>query len=209
MRLFERYERVVVISLPERTDRRREMVRNLGPIEFFDAVRPFDKGPFQSIGAHGCYLSHLAVLKQGGSVLILEDDCDFLPHAFDYRVPPVGVFYGGWLEMTDSYIIGSHCMGFNARAAKLAASYLTNLLDPDFPADPQAASELGFNPAIRPPVDGAYVWFRRAHPELTTEFARISVQRPSRSDCTPGRFDGIPALRPIAQLGRKLRMVYA
>ena len=56
-----------VINLPYRTDRRSEMQRELSRIgwnaQFFPAIRPASAGSFSSIGAHGCFLSHLAVLK--------------------------------------------------------------------------------------------------------------------------------------------------
>lgn len=211
MSIFAAFDRVIVISLPERKDRRRVMERQGFAFEYFNAIRPADKGQFATVGFRGSYLSHLAVLSHGGSVLILEDDCTFT--ASDYRVP-VGtdIFYGGYEHASDpnnlhdSNIIGAHCMGFSARAAKLASSYLSGLLDGTISPDPRAVAEGGVNPGILPPIDGAYVWFRRAHPELVTVFRKISKQwPPSRSDCTPGRFDGIPTLRPLLGIARQLK----
>ncbi|HAX77040.1 MAG TPA: LPS biosynthesis glycosyltransferase, partial [Cyanobacteria bacterium UBA11372] len=45
----------------------------------FPAIRPDDAGDFPSIGARGCFESHLAILKQAladrlSNVLIVEDD---------------------------------------------------------------------------------------------------------------------------------------
>ena len=202
MRLFESYERVAVISLPARTDRRQAIRRQIGDVEFFDAVRPSTPGPFSSIGHHGCYLSHLALLKPGKSVLILEDDCEFTG---DCIVPAdVDMLYGGWLEMDGDCVVGSHCVGLSARAAALAYAYLSGLIERRIGPDAKAAREPGFNPEILPPIDGAYVWFRRNHPEIKTLFAQISRQRRSRSDVTPGRLDTIPFVRSLIDFGRRV-----
>ena len=92
-------------------------------------------------------------------------------------------------------------MGFSATAIQLLHRYLAGFLAG--PADRKAMTEPGFNPAIRPGIDGVYVWFRRAHPNLTTEFVSLSYQRSSRSDVTPGRLDRIPLLRGPGHLLRK------
>lgn len=96
-------------------------------------------------------------------------------------------------------------MGFSAKAAKMAADYLEGLLDPSFPADATAMTEPMFNPNIRPPVDGAYIWFRRAHPELKTVFKQLAVQRSSRSDITPRHvFDRIWGVKHLADFARSV-----
>jgi glycosyl transferase family 25 len=198
------YDRVVVISLPSRRDRRQQMSRQGFPFEFFNAIRPETSGPFSSVGAYGCFLSHLEVLSHGGSVLILEDDCIFAPEARRYRIPEgTDIFYGSHDHDSD-VMIGAHCMGFSAPAAKLAASYLSGLLDGSVPPDAKAMSEPGYDPNILPPIDGAYVWFRRAHPELTTVFRHVANQRSSRSDITPGRLDSLPAIRSLVSVGRRI-----
>ena len=83
--------RVFIINLEDRPDRRHEMRAELGRIglgddapqvRFFRAHRPEAAGAFPSIGAHGCFMSHLGVLRQARSegcraVLILEDDAAF------------------------------------------------------------------------------------------------------------------------------------
>lgn len=212
--ILNQYDQVRVISLPERRDRRARMRAELERFgvtpDFFDAIRPADKGRFGSAGFHGSYLSHLAVLGEAqGSILILEDDCTFTREASDYRVPEgTDVWYGGF-DDSQGCIIGAHCMGFSARAARLAHEYLSALIEQRIGPAPRAAAEPGYNPLILPPIDGAYVWFRRAHPELVTVFSQIARQRPSRSDCTPGRFDAIPAMRPLVDLGRRVKAAFA
>jgi glycosyl transferase family 25 len=59
-----------------------------------------------------------------------------------------------------------------------------------------------------PPIDGAYVWFRRQEQGFVTKFAQpvVAVQRPSRSDITPAhRFDSIPLLRGPVAAARSLK----
>lgn len=115
------FDRICIINLAHRSDRRREMTRELarlglrpgrGDVDFFEAIRPLDAGPFPSIGARGCFLSHLAVLEDArrdglDSVLILEDDATFVSDVVD-RLPAVAaalaqgdwdVFYGGYRMM--------------------------------------------------------------------------------------------------------------
>jgi glycosyl transferase family 25 len=224
-RLFAAFDRIRIINLHHRTDRRAEMTRELRKVAleadprvaFFPAIAPVDTGPFASKGYHGSFRSHLALLEEaasaGESILILEDDCDFLLQAIT-EYPPLDnwdIFYGGY-EASEpgnpeqSDIIGAHFMGFSARAAPIAADYLRDFLTPDFVPDARAAMQPGFNPAIRPPIDGAYVWLRRAHPELVTVFAFLGMQRPSRTDIGVTRwFDRIPVVRDVAEYLRRVR----
>ena len=204
------FDLIRIINLPSRTDRRQQMTHELkrvglnedSRVAFFTAVQPADAAPFRSRGEKGVFLSHLAVLREAAeasaSVLILEDDADFttaLPTSDRDRLE--GIFYGGYEatspeDLPASDIIGAHCMGFAAPVAKDLVPYLESLLDHPSP----------------PPIDGAYVWFRRAHPEVPTHFAvpPIAVQRPSRSDIAPLRFfDRLPVLRQAAAQARRVK----
>jgi glycosyl transferase, family 25 len=202
--LFDAFESIRILNLPHRTDRRREMLRELDKfglggdrrVSFFAGSVLHDRGAFSSPGTHGCFMSHLALLKDAAQadqrVLVLEDDCDFTAEARDYALPAEwDIFYGGYLadtpeDLHNSNIIGAHCMGYSPRAAKMLADYLEQLLGPDIAPDPVAAARGDYDPAIKPPFDGAIVWFRRAHPELKTVFAEVAVQRSSRSDIAGG-----------------------
>ena len=220
---FDAFDRIDIVSLPHRADRRREMLTNLQGaglhddprVNFFDAYITADFGPFWSRGSHGCFKSHLALLKRAGdlgqSVLILQDDCQFLPAIRDYRVPHgTDIFYGGYKasdssDLDASDIIGAHFMGFSAVAAKAAAAYLAKLLDPDFPPDVKASFAPKFDAKVRPPIDGSLVWFRRAHPHFKTEFNQIGFQRSSRSDITPRFIDKLPVVRAFADVARSAK----
>ena len=202
--LFDAFESIRILNLPHRSDRRREMMGELAKfgladddrVSFFPGSTRTDPGPFASAGEHGCYLSHLALLKQasaeGKTILVLEDDCDFLPEASDYELPQEwDIFYGGYTaedpdDLETSNMIGAHCMGYSPRAAKAFAAYLESLLEPDFEPDALAVARGNYEPGVNPPFDGAIVWFRRAHPEMKTVFAQIAIQRSSRSDIASG-----------------------
>jgi len=203
-RLFDAFETIRILNLPHRSDRRREMLAELAKVglvndrrvSFFAGSTRNEPGPFASAGEHGCFLSHLALLKQaaaeGRTVLVLEDDCDFLPEAANYALPEEwDVFYGGYTaedpdNLETSNMIGAHCMGYSPRAAKAFASYLEGLLEPGFKPDALAVARGNYEPGVNPPFDGAIVWFRRANPEMKTVFAQIAVQRSSRSDIASG-----------------------
>lgn len=209
MSLFDRFDRIRIVNLPERSDRRREMDRELARIglsddprvAYFPAIRPQDQGRFTSIGAHGVYLSQRQILREaaaaGESLLILEDDCEFTAGA---RAHDGGgawdIFYGGWYtedssDLQSADIVGAHMMGFSAQGANRVSAYL-EALEPDC--------------EIHPPIDAAYVWFRRAHPEVRTEFAvpPLAFQRPSKSDIAPAKWHHrLPLARRAGRLLRK------
>ncbi len=212
--IFEQFDSIRIINLPHRTDRREEMegeLRRLGLLDdprvaFFNAFQFDDAGPFSSPGARGVFQSHLTILEEAASnghrVLILEDDCDFLPDAISYAPKePWSIFYGGY-EASDpsnlltSDIIGAHMMGFSSETAAHLADYLNNL------------SYEG----IHPPIDGAYIWYRRAFPEVVTLFAEPALgnQRPSRTDIAELRFfDKIPIIREFVGIARKVKRAFS
>ena len=91
--LLDYFERIEIIDLVDRTDRRQEMLAQLkridlsllpGRVEFFPAQRPATRGDWPSVGARGCFLSHYEVLRRARdeglrNIVVLEDDCDFAP----------------------------------------------------------------------------------------------------------------------------------
>jgi glycosyl transferase family 25 len=233
MNLTDCFDVIYIINLESRTDRLREVSAQLAKlslgidgqrIRHFSAVKPPDAGDFPTLGARGCFMSHLGILqacRAGGvkRVLILEDDAYFTADfaaRFDsfsarLKTDAWSVFYGGWLSVTgeppdaqrqtlapDSGVIGSHMVGLQGGAIADAAAYLEAMLRR--PAGDPAGGPMH--------VDGAYSWFRRAHPGRTTVIAvpPLSVQRPSRSDihALPW-FDRWPVLRELASLARRLK----
>ena len=79
--LLERFDRVRIVNLKARADRRREMRGELARlglglddrIALHEACRPDDRGDFPSLGARGCFLSHLTVLDQAWDAGALLD----------------------------------------------------------------------------------------------------------------------------------------
>lgn len=217
MSVLDAFTCVAIINLPHRTDRLREMGQQLARVGMgMDDVmvvagaKPDDPGAFPSIGARGCFESHLktldlAVTIKVPSLLILEDDCDFVgneapPHDVDWDI-----FYGGHnnevqeegptIAAPDTAFTGTHCIGLRGEAIRLARDYLKAMH-----ARP-AGDPMG-GPMH---VDGAYSWFRREHPELKTLVANIAVQRPSRSDVADLKwFDRLPLVRTGATALRQL-----
>lgn len=224
--MFDQFDRIRIVNLKHRKDRRVEMLRELRRVglrndprvAFVEAFSFPDAGGFRGIGSHGNFHTQLRILEEaanaGESVLILEDDCDFTLGAEAYALPwDCDVFYGSYQtatpnELENGDVIGSHFMGFSKPAARAAAVYLRSLLQPNYAPDPRAAAEPTYRADIRPSIDGAYVWFRRAHPEMKTIFATPALghQRASRSDCAQVRFfDALPVLRQAATYARTMK----
>jgi glycosyl transferase family 25 len=200
------YDRIALINLEKRADRRVQMRRELARIglgddprvRFFPAIEPFDRGRWKNIGEHGCFMSHYAVVQEaarsGESLLLLEDDCDFTDAAMSSDWGRGSdIFYGGyWVpDFSDPHggiVQGAHCMGFSSRTLQPLAKFFEQLLEESRP----------------PPADGVYVDFRRQYPDLVTSFARpqIAVQRQSASDISPGRYDRNSLFAPFLRLAR-------
>lgn len=214
MKIFDHFDRIRVINLSYRTDRRREMDRELAAVgldgdprvAYFAAVRPNDAGDFTSVGARGVYASQKAILREAAeakeSVLILEDDCSFVPGTAERQVA-LGwdIFYGGYTaaspdDLQASDIQGAHMMGFSRQGVGRVSAYLEQLQ----------------YEGIHPPIDAAYVWYRRANPDVVTEFAvpPLGEQRSSRSDIADLKwFDRSPLTRGGANALRRLRRMVA
>ncbi|MCB2074251.1 MAG: hypothetical protein KDE49_11155 [Novosphingobium sp.] len=214
MTIFNEFDRIRIVNLPKRRDRRRAMNRELSRlglqddprVAYFPAIRPADQGDFTSIGARGVYASQKALLAEasqaGESILILEDDCTFRSGASEYSCSPGwDIFYGGYYasdpeHLARSDIIGAHMMGFSAQGARAVHAYLSTLE----------------YTGIHPPIDAAYVWFRRANPDVVTHFAvpPLANQRSSRSDIASLRiYDRLPVVREVVNSLRFFKRLYS
>jgi glycosyl transferase, family 25 len=231
------FDRVFVINLPSRRDRYEEMggqLRKAGlgwdspQVTHFPAFRPADDGGFRSIGAHGCFRSHLGVIEQAiadglDSILILEDDCN-LSDEFGARMPEVNaalmksdwsLFYGGYhlhgapapradrghpITRVDPEqpIWLAHCFAVRGAALRALPALLRAIMSR--PAGDPAGGRMD--------VDGAYSWLRRLNPAFETYIAtpEIAYQRSSRTDISePTWRDRIPVVRELIAGARKLR----
>ena len=219
------FERIFIINLPSRTDRQAEIAAQLKAIglslddanlELFPAVRPDAAEGFPSIGARGCFMSHLGVLRAAQRlglqrVAIFEDDLDFtgdfntLIQSFIQGLESEdwSLFYGGHRMIptpltnlpaglakvaSDEAIETCHFMAFQGEAISSAIDYLERILER--PAgDPEGGPMH---------VDGAYNWFRRANPHFKTVLAspELGFQRASRTDIHDLRwYDSTPLVR--------------
>lgn len=229
--LAEAFPLIRVVNLPERKDRLREMTAQLaaldspftpGRVETFPAIRPAGLAGFPSLGAHGCFLSHLEILRDARtrrieSVLILEDDLEVLPadisrmsHLLDsLRAEQTwSILYPGhihllaptadprWLPF-DGPLGTTHCYAVHRRALPELINYLESCLQRP-PGDP-----------VGGPMhyDGALSMFRAAHPHLQTLIADPSLarQRSSRSDISVRRLEQIPGVQQLASWARTVR----
>ena len=231
--LLSIFDRIYIVNLDSRPDRLREISAELARVGLspdgdqvrrFSAVRPEAADGWPSIGAKGCFMSQLRILREAeadglDSVLILEDDADFSvtfltqpePYLAGLKDPTWTMLHGGLPQMTttdgrirarhvpfDEPMLFAHFIGFRKGAIAGAAAYLEAIA-----ARPPGSPEGG--PMH---VDGAYFWFRRAHPEMVmlTFEPTMAIQRSSASDITPGsRLDRFKWLRGPLSIARRAK----
>ncbi|MBD2091647.1 glycosyltransferase family 25 protein [Microcoleus sp. FACHB-1515] len=201
-------------------------LKMLGSVEpsrvvFFPAIKPADQGDFPSLGARGCFLSHLAVLKEAkrenlNNVLILEDDLLFTRFLIKQQAQIVNeleslnwdiVYPGhgenlapstkGIFQQYSQPLVLAHFIAFNRNTIAQLVDFLEAVLSRP-PGHPQGGPMH---------VDGAYTTFRMLHPELTTLIANpsLGLQRSSPSSIAGYKwFETLPA---FAQLLSTLRTV--
>lgn len=230
------FEHLYVINLVYRKDRLEEIwdqlsKLNIGKdepnITIFPASRPPDAGGFPSIGARGCFESHLNILRDAQakgykSILILEDDCNFIAEtprfinsaAQDFASGKWALFYGGALNrpslktvefsrnidciLSEYGVMGSHCVGIAGDQIAPLSDYFTAMLGRS-EGDPKGGPMH---------VDGAYSWFRREHSHAATFLAKpeIAYQRSSATDVGSGKWiESIPVFKPIVAMLRKIK----
>ena len=204
---FEAFDEVRIINLVDRTDRRREISDQLkqvggfaSNISYFDAHRPSSPGEFPSLGARGCFESHLAILREArerGSrtLLVLEDDLDFTR---DGRAR-IDLTIAELAPKDWSFFYGAHIMQAKGRRGLVQIAADEPVMTTSFVAFRSAAipelvdflETMSKRPAGSPDwgpmhVDGAYTVFRQLSPKHRTCAALPSLgrQRSSPSDVT-------------------------
>ena len=229
--LADCFSRTYAINLPERQDRRKALFSELTTqkvrletrrLVVFPGVRPEAPAGFPSKGSHGCFLSHLDILRKAmqdrlESVLVLEDDVKFSP-LFQERIGAIerelreqawGFAYlghvlkiapapdGRCLVPYRGDILTTHCYGLHRSVIPSVAEFLESVLKRP-PGHPDGGPMS---------IDGAMSFFRMRHPEVLTLVAAPSLacQRPSRSDLAPRWFDRVPGLRTTADWLRLLK----
>jgi hypothetical protein len=229
--LIDYFDRSYIINLPERRDRREEMLGELERLgatvdgerlQFFAAVKSQETHGFPSLGAYGCFMSHLGVLRDAreagaSSVLIMEDDLSVSRFLATHQgavvrrlqETPWDIVYLGHtvsakqqgelhLEPYHDAIIGSHFIAVRGHALDRVIAFFELV-----------RSRPGGHPEGGPMhVDGAYSTFRQQNPDLAHMIVVPSLggQRSSPSDIAGRKwFDRTPGLRRLARLARKLR----
>lgn len=220
-------ERVEIINLADRSDRRADTERELEKVgwvgSFFLAERPAEPGKFESIGARGCFESHLAVLRRNVTterLILLEDDVNFINGFRTYwsiladQLDRIewSICYGGHkMPCTkeglvnvdaDEPITSAHFVIFNGRAIHRMVEALENIY----------AREAGDPNGGPMHVDGAYSTIRAQHPDLVTYAfcPSLGYQRSSRTDIGKQKwFDQTTFLRPIVHLARHMKSTLA
>jgi glycosyl transferase family 25 len=228
--LLQTFDLAWVISLRERRDRRRQVTQELSSLglsfshpglEFYDAVRPASAAGFFSVGARGCFMSHLGALRSARDaraerVLMMEDDIAFSP-----LLSRVENELCARLERDDwDFAYLGHPLELNPRETFALEPMVGSTVDAHFYAvRGQCLTRLVdyLEAALdRPPghpaggpmhVDGAFNMFRQTNPDLVTLIANPSLakQRRSRSDITTAWWDRVPGLRLGAAVMRAFR----
>ena len=228
------FERIFVINLAERQDRRKEIADQLALVglsfedplvELFPAVRPADRGDFQSIGARGCFLSHLKIIERAVDlgltrILIVEDDMDWtrvihtssrddlrLLTETDWHFLHGGYGQGSSQEAArfgmkrldpNESLLCSHFIGLRGEIIQTAAAYLKAML----------AREPGSPDGGPMDVDGAYSWLRKDFPGFAGYICEpaLVTQRPSRSDIAEVKgWRALPGMQSVLEAVRRLR----
>lgn len=230
MTLADYFERAWIISLPDREDRRGQVVPQLesigmplqpGKVEFFDAFRPSDPQGFPSPGAHGCFRSHLAVLELAiaagcRNVLVFEDDVAFSPVWTELEEDvertlsqtPWDIAYLGH----SSAITHEHHT-FEPTRQVITGAHCYAVHGSCLVALRDFLQQMLERPPGHPQggpmhYDGALRTFLVAHPERVALLSDppLAFQSASKSDIAGGRwFDDVPALAGAVSLVRRLK----
>jgi hypothetical protein len=228
--LKEYFDRIYVINLPERTDRRRDMLRELqkvglplepGKVEIFSAIRPSTAAGFANTGVRGCFLSHFNILRRAReaelkNVLIMEDDLTMSPRFLADAAGLVRQLQGTeWAFAYFGHIEKVEAAGPTALVPHAGPLRTTHFLSIDSTVFDRLFAFMELiqqRPAGHPdggpmPVDGAYSTFRMQNPDVRTLIAtpNLGWQRSSRSDLTPRWFDRVSVIRPVLTVARRLK----
>ena len=231
MNLDQIFDKIVITNMPERTDRRTRVIRELrsvgvelapGRVEIVPGVRVTDPCGFPSAGYRGCYLCTLGILQAATSekvsrLLFMEDDLVFTramkTHGEamieELLTIPWHFAYLGHAAPVPPGELGwrrHHGPLVGAHCLALNGSILERLLA--FMEEVQRRPP-GHPEGGRIAPDAAYNHFRTLNPDVITLIAYplLGVQGGSRSDLHPAWFDQVPLLRGIAGLSRRVPLL--
>ena len=191
-------------------------------VELFPAIRPTDPAGFPSVGVRGCFLSHLAILKEARSrelksILIIEDDLVMSPKITKQFEAVRTAIRQRW----DMLYLG-HCENVPERTPLALIPFEGPIRTSHFYAikEPALSNLIGYleNVQLRQAgdpeggpmhLDAALTMFRQANPDLTTLIAapNLGWQRPSRSDIHSSWFQSAPVFRNAYDVARSIKAV--
>lgn len=203
--LLQSFDRICIINLPERADRRRAVTRELqrqgvrvdgDRVRFVDGIRPDAPGDFPSTGARGCFLSHLKVLRQARAdgvrrLLVLEDDVMFTATLAGAGSLGAALAADGWHLAYPGHALPPRPgpLRWEPSAAPLVCAHCYAVHGDALDAVIGYLEACLGRPAGHPlggamHYDGALTMLRQARPDLVTLLASRSLagQRSSRSD---------------------------
>jgi len=229
MKIRDYFDRVYVINLPHRTDRRRGITRELaacglgleqGKVEIFPGVLPAEAAGFPSIAVRGCLLSHFEILKLACSqglrnVLIIEDDLGISPQlrreedgiVEQLRATDWGIVYLGHFEKVEP-AVPARLIPYPTDKHIITTHFygVSGLVAERLVRFLEALQQRPAGHPLGGPMypDGAISTFRQQNPDVVTLVACPSLgwQRSSPSDLHPAWFDRLPGVRALVQLGR-------
>jgi glycosyl transferase family 25 len=229
------FDLILVLNLESRVDRRNEIADELlknniklgVDAHIFKAVRPDAAGDFPSVGARGCFESHLLMLKQARDkgvqhLLIVEDDLSidksWSSCASDLinKIQDIDwdIIYFGYellhdlekssavdnivIKKWDYPVRTTHFYAVHNKIFDRLIEFLEILLSR--PAgDPQGGPMH---------VDGALTTFRKQNPDVVTYLVDpcMGFQRPSKTDIGEPHFlDRYKLLAPVVSKLRKIK----
>lgn len=227
--LLDTFDRICIINLPERADRRRAVTREIQRlgvavdgkrVRFFAATRPAGPGDFPSTGARGCFLSHLQVLREARAdgvrrLLVLEDDVMFSATMGRAGVLAETLNGDGWQLAYPGHAQPARPGPLRWMATDeplvCAHCYAVHGHALDIVIDHlEACLARPVGHALGSPMhfDGALTLLRRQRPELITLLASTSLagQRASRSDIIgPSWLDRLPVATLLRALKNGMR----
>lgn len=193
--------------------------------KLFPAANPDTAGGFANIGTHGCFLSHLNVLKNArieghDCILILEDDVDFTPRFCGITKTEASlmekaswdIFYLGSQHIPDETTEDDHGFFISALPASphgtAHATLLrkTTLLEMIPYLETMLARKAGDALGGPMPIDAAYNRFRKEHPNINTVVTKTQwiTQHTSRTQKQDtGWKDYIPLISMARQIKNK------
>lgn len=228
------FDKIYIINLPHRADRREEidvqlkkvgLAINHSKVTLFNAIKPDEAGEFPSMGAKGCFLSHLGVLKdaqlkQFKQILIFEDDLDLNKNFIEQSEKVLlsltkndwDIFYGDYrlfeaivsdnnstkMISAEFRLDTTNFLGIKNGVISSLVDYLEQMLA-------RPSGHLLGGPMH---VDGAYNWFRRDFPAYITIIAtpKLGFQRSSDSDIADLSWKNkLPYIKFIKKLIKKIK----